>query len=123
MGRPLVDALASYAAEIETTTPPKGTPMQIDTTATVDRLVAAYDATVAAIYALEAVDVSATADATVELLRDRRDLIAFELHQRGLRVCGRCRVAPSGAVDWGCTCGMTPDEAAAEAREFARIHD
>ena len=37
--------------------------------------------------------------------------------------CGRCRLAPRGAVDWGCVCNRTPEQLAAEAAEFARIHD
>ena len=41
----------------------------------------------------------------------------------GFHPCGRCRLAPRGADDWGCICDRTPEQLAAEAAEFARIHD
>ena len=45
------------------------------------------------------------------------------LRAAGFHPCGRCRLAPRGAVDWGCICNRTPEQLAAEAAEFARIHD
>ena len=97
--------------------------MQINTAATIDQLVVAYDATQAAIHALESLDVSPVEDAATELLRDRRNLVADELLRRGLRECGVCRAPKPGAVDWGCTCGRSAEELGREAADFARIHD
>ena len=97
--------------------------MQLDTTAPSETLAQAFDATQAAILALRSLDVSPVDDPAVELLRERRDLIARELERRGLRPCGVCYAPKPAAVDWGCTCDQTPEEIAADARQFARIHD
>ena len=96
--------------------------MQIDTAATNARLAEAFRATQAAIHAIEAVDVSTADDAAIELVRDRRNLVADELARRGLRECGRCPAPKPYAVDHGCVCGRTADELARDAAEFARIH-
>lgn len=56
-------------------------------------------------------------------LRDLAAIIRDELTLRGVRECGVCKVATPGAVDWGCTCSMTPEESARDAANFARIHD
>lgn len=97
--------------------------MQIDTTAPSSDLAAGFSAVQGAILALLALDVSPVNDPAVELLRDRRDLIARELERRGLRPCGSCGLAKPGAVDWGCSCDLTSDEIARQAHEFARQHD
>ena len=97
--------------------------MQLDTRATNETLAAAWDAMENAIVAIDSIDVSAADDAARELLRDRLHIVEAELQLRGVRVCGRCPIATPGAVDWGCTCDLTADELAAEARDFARIHD
>lgn len=97
--------------------------MQLDNTATDHALAAGFTAAQEALLALIRLDVSPVADPAVELLRDRRDLIARELDRRGLRPCGRCTAAKPGAVDWGCTCDLTADEIAADAIEFAKVHD
>lgn len=52
-----------------------------------------------------------------------RDLVVGMLDEKGFRDCGRCATARPGAVDWGCTCSWTPEQADREARDFARIHD
>ena len=97
--------------------------MQIDTNADTADLVTAIQAIQDAADALEHLDVSRAPDAALELLVDREDIVRAELTRRGLRECGRCRVAKPGAVDWGCSCGKSADELNAEAVEFARIHD
>jgi hypothetical protein len=43
-------------------------------------------------------------------------------NQPTTRECGVCPTARPGAVDWGCTCGMTAEQVNAEATEFARQH-
>ncbi|MFN2345166.1 MAG: hypothetical protein ABR616_05585 [Dermatophilaceae bacterium] len=97
--------------------------MQIHTAAPLATLAAAYAALTDAIHAIETVDVSSTEDAAVRLMRDRRDVIEGELDRNGVRPCGVCKTSTPGAVDWGCSCGMTADELNAEAVRFARIHD
>ena len=94
--------------------------MQIDTAATTERLAAAYAAAQAAIRALESIDVSTADDAAVELLRDRRNLVASELARRGLRDCGVCPAPKPAAVDWGHTCDLDDAGRADLAREMAR---
>ena len=97
--------------------------MQINTNATSEELATAFASVEQTIATLESIDTSPVADAGVELLRDRQSIIVHELTLRGLRECGNCKAATPGAVDWGCVCSMTADEQAADAAEFARIHD
>ena len=97
--------------------------MQLDTRATNETLATAWQTMENAIAAIDSIDVSSADDAARELLRDRLHIVEAELQMRGVRVCGRCPVGTPGAVDWGCTCDMTAEELAAEARDFARIHD
>jgi hypothetical protein len=52
-----------------------------------------------------------------------RNLVVTMLDEKGYRECGRCATARPGAVDWGCSCGMTREELDREARAFARIYD
>jgi len=97
--------------------------MQLDTTAPSEALAHGFDAVQAAILALRSLDVSPVDDAAIELLRERRNLLARELERRGLRPCGVCSAPKPAAVDWGCVCSQTPEERAADAVRFARIHD
>lgn len=97
--------------------------MQLDNLATNADLAAAFSAAQEALLALVRVDVSPVQDPAVELLRERRDLVARELDRRGLRPCGVCSAPKPAAVDWGCTCDLTPEEIAADAHQFAKMHD
>lgn len=67
--------------------------MQIDNAATNRDLVAAFTAAQGAILALERLDVSPVDDPAVELLRERRNLVARELDRRGLRPSDRQETA------------------------------
>lgn len=97
--------------------------MDINPAASNRALAAAYEAAMAAVHAIETVDVSREDDEAAELMRDRALDLGFELQIRGLRECGVCPKPKPYAVDWGHSCDKTPEEIQRDAADFARIHD